>query len=112
MSLKKSDIFYFNVEFSDKKGLKQRPVVVISKHKDELNFLEISSRSYLENDAFTVKLINDNYSLPKDSYVKIWKIGTINESALPNDLLVLDKVKPDDLSKIIEKLNEYFSQDW
>jgi len=112
MLLKKGDILYLVVEYSDKKGLKERPVIVISKHNNEFNYLELSSRNYLENDEFVVKLLQSDYFLPKDSYVKIWKIDTIDESAIDEDILILDKLKPDDLNKILEKLNKYFSQDW
>lgn len=112
MLLKKGDILYLLIEYSDKKGFKERPVVVISKHNNELNYLEISSRNYLENEEFTVKLLKNDYCLPKDSFVKLWKIGTIDESVLDEDILIFDKLNSQDLSKIIEKLNKYFSQDW
>ncbi|HBG48258.1 MAG TPA: hypothetical protein DDW90_01865 [Cyanobacteria bacterium UBA9971] len=104
MLLKKGDILFLDIEFSDKSGYKERPVVLISKHNNELN--------YLENDEFALNLLKSNYFLPKDSFVKLWKIGTIDESILPDNIAVLDKLKLDDLNKIIEKLNNYFSQDW
>lgn len=112
MLLKKGDILYLWVEYSDKTGYKERPVVIMSKHNNELNYLEISSKIYLENDDFTIKLAKSDYSLPKDSYIKLWKIGTIDESRLDEDILILDRVNSGDLNKIIEKLNKYFSQDW
>jgi len=112
MLLKKGNIFNLRVEYSDKTGSKIRPVVVISKHSNELNYLDISSKNYLENDEFTIKLLKTDYGLPKDSFVKIWKIGTIDESALDEDILILDRLKQDDLNKILENLNKYFSQVW
>ncbi|GEM_PF-5139015 len=112
MLLKKGDILFLDIEFSDRTGYKERPVVIISKHKNELNYLEISSRNYIENDDFTIKLLKIEYGLLKDSYIKIWKIGTIDEKVLPDNIAVLAKLKQDDINKIIEKLNKYFSQDW
>ena len=113
--LNKGDIINLRVDYSDKTGSKIRPVVILAKHdkySSELNYLEISSKDYLENDEFSINLLKSNYYIKTDSYAKIWKIGTINESILPEDLFVIDKIKPDDLNKILEKLNKYFSQDW
>ncbi|MFW6275777.1 MAG: type II toxin-antitoxin system PemK/MazF family toxin [bacterium] len=109
--LKKGDILQLRVSYSDGSGAKARPCVIIAKHNSDWNFLEISSKDHLKNDEYCYLLSKENYHLKKNSYIKIWKINTIDQTKLPNTPAVLDSLSQKDLQKIIEKLNSYFLLD-
>lgn len=108
--VKKGDIIRLRVNFSDGTGSKTRPCIAIAKHKSDWNFLEASGQEYLKDDKYCFLLDKDRYSLKKASYVKIWKIHTVDDSRLPYNPLILDSLQSDDLQKILEKLNVYFCE--
>lgn len=107
--LKKGDIIYLRVGFSDGSGSKVRPCIAIAKHNSDWNFLEVSSRSYLKDEELCVLLAKENYSLKVNSYVKLWKIHTVDEVKIPENPLIQCTLKQEDLQKILDKLGQYLA---
>jgi mRNA-degrading endonuclease toxin of MazEF toxin-antitoxin module len=109
--LKRGDIVLLRVIFSDSSGSKVRPCLIVRQYQKDFNFLEISSRDYLEDAGHTFSLTTEKYpNLKKNSHVKIWKINTKDTIELSDSPKVLATLKKEDMDTILERLHNYLKE--
>ena len=107
MNFSKGDIVIIPVPFTDNKGYKLRPAVVISNdtvhQTDDIIIVQITSK--LKHDKLSISLSNEDVteSLPAKSYIRLHKIFVLEQR------LIKGKVSSLKISKyreLIQKINQ------
>ena len=107
MKFTKGDIVIIPVPFTDNKGYKLRPAVVISNEKvhqtGDAMIVQITSK--LKQDNLSIALTNDDVtdSLPAKSYIRFHKIFVLEQRLIKGKVSSLNKSK---YQELIQKINQ------
>ena len=107
MNFSKGDIVIIPVPFTDNKGYKLRPAVVISNdtvhQSGDVMIVQITSK--LKQDKLSIPITNDDVteSLPVKSYIRVHKIFVLEERLIKGKVsgLKIDKYK-----ELIRRINQ------
>lgn len=107
MKFTKGDIVIIPVPFTDNKGYKLRPAVVISNEKvhqtGDAMIVQITSK--LKQDNLSIALTNDDVtdSLPAKSYIRFHKIFVLEQRLIKGKVSSLNNSK---YKELIQKINQ------
>jgi len=107
MKCSKGDIVIIPVPFTDNKGYKLRPAVVISNEKvhqtGDAMIVQITSK--LKQDNLSISLTNDDVteSLPVKSYIRFHKIFVLEQRLIKGKVSSLNNAK---YQELIQKINQ------
>jgi len=107
MKFTKGDIVIIPVPFTDNKGYKLRPAVVISNekvhHTGDAMIVQITSK--LKQDSLSIALANDDVteSLPAKSYIRFHKIFVLEQRLIKGKVSSLNNSK---YQELIQKINQ------
>lgn len=106
---KQGEIIIVPFPFSDLRGIKQRPVLILSKNQDNIESEDIITcgiTSNLKNSKYSILIDNSNLvagSIPIKSRIKVNKIFTINKSIIKKNIAKIDELS-------LKKIREEFSK--
>ncbi|NEW84582.1 MAG: type II toxin-antitoxin system PemK/MazF family toxin [Mariniphaga sp.] len=107
MNYAKGDIVIIPVPFTDNKGYKLRPAVVISNNAvhqtGDIMIVQITSK--LKHDKLNIFITNDDVTeeLPVKSYIRVHKIFVLEQRLIKGKVSSLKLAKYDEL---IQKINQ------
>jgi mRNA interferase MazF len=107
MNFSKGDIVIIPVPFTDNKGYKLRPAVVISNdtihQTGDVLIVQITSK--LKQDNLSVTLTNDDITedLPVKSYIRVHKIFVLEQSLIKGKVSSLKIAK---YQELIQRINQ------
>ena len=107
MNISKGDIVIIPVPFTDNKGYKLRPAVVISNDSihqtGDVVIVQITSK--LKQDNFSITLTNEDITegLPVQSYIRVHKIFVLEQSLIKGKVSSLKKAK---YQELIQRINQ------
>ena len=107
MIFSKGDIVIIPVPFTDNKGYKLRPAVVISDdnvHKTgDVLIVQITSKQ--KQDNLSISLTNNDVTenLPSKSYIRAHKIFVLEQRLIKG---VVSQIKPSKYKELIQKINQ------
>ncbi|MDD4087311.1 MAG: type II toxin-antitoxin system PemK/MazF family toxin [Bacteroidales bacterium] len=107
MKLTKGDIVIIPVPFTDNKGYKLRPAVVISNEKvhqtGDIMIVQITSK--LKQDNLSISLTNKDVTenLPAKSYIRFHKIFVLEQRLIKGKVSSLNNAK---YQELIHKINQ------
>jgi mRNA interferase MazF len=110
MNLSKGDIVIIPVPFTDNKGYKLRPAVVISNdtvhQTGDVMIVQITSK--LKQDKLSITITNDDVigDLPVKSYIRIHKIFVLEQRLIKGKVSSLKTAKYQELIQKINKIIE------
>lgn len=110
MNLSKGDIVIIPVPFTDNKGYKLRPAVVISNdtvhQTGDVMIVQITSK--LKQDKLSITVTNDDVTdaLPVKSYIRIHKIFVLEQRLIKGKVSSLKIAKYQELIQRINKIIE------
>ena len=76
---KKGDIVVIPVPFTDNATVKKRPAVVLFNNFGDVLVAQITSKVYSDNLSFKLMPADVSVALPKQSYVRIYKLFVMQE---------------------------------
>jgi len=107
MNFSKGDIVIIPVPFTDNKGYKLRPAVVISNdtvhQSGDVMIVQITSK--LKQDKLSIPITNDDVteSLPVKSYIRVHKIFVLEERLIKGKV---SSLKIDKYKELIRRINQ------
>ena len=107
MNFSKGDIVIIPVPFTDNKGYKLRPAIVISNEKvhqtGDIMIVQITSK--LKQDNLSISLSNDDVteSLPAKSYIRVHKIFVLEQRLIKGKV---SSLKISKYQELIHKINQ------
>jgi mRNA interferase MazF len=107
MNFSKGDIVIIPVPFTDNKGYKLRPAVVISNdtihQTGDVVIVQITSK--LKQDNLSIKLTNEDITevLPVQSYIRVHKIFVLEQSLIKGKVSSLKNAK---YQELIQRINQ------
>jgi len=107
MNFAKGDIVIIPVPFTDNKGYKLRPAVVISNEQvhqtGDIMIVQITSK--LKQDKLGISISNDDVteSLPAKSYIRVHKIFVLEIRLIKG---IVSRLKPSKYMELIKKINQ------
>jgi mRNA interferase MazF len=107
MNFSKGDIVIIPVPFTDNKGYKLRPAVVISNdtvhQTGDIIIVQITSK--LKQDKLSISLSNDDVteSLPAKSYIRLHKIFVLEQRLIKGKV---SSLKISKYNELIQKINQ------
>lgn len=107
MIFSKGDIVVIPVPFTDNKGYKLRPAVIISDDKvhrtGDVIIVQITSK--LKQDNLNISLTNNDVTenLPVKSYVRAHKIFVLEQRLIKG---IVSRLKPTKYEELIKKINQ------
>lgn len=105
MMYKQGEIIIVPFPFSDLSSIKQRPVLVLSKSKDNLNSDDIITcgiTSNLKNSKYSILITNGDLQkgeIPRESRIKVDKLFTIDKNIIKKKVAMLKKETLDIVKK-------------
>ena len=108
MNFSKGDIVIIPVPFTDNKGYKLRPAVVISNdtihQTGDVVIVQITSK--LKQDNLSIKLTNEDITevLPVQSYIRVHKIFVLEQSLIKGKVSSLKNAK---YQELIQRINQF-----
>ena len=79
MRFKKGDIVVIPVPFTDNATVKKRPAVVLFNDVGDVLVAQITSKIYHDNLSFKLMSSDMSVPLPKQSYVRLYKLFVMQE---------------------------------
>ena len=108
MNFSKGDIVIIPVPFTDNKGYKLRPAVVISNdtihQTGDVVIVQITSK--LKQDNLSITLSNEDMTegLPVQSYIRVHKIFVLEQSLIKGKVSSLKNAK---YQELIQRINQF-----
>lgn len=107
MKYEQGEIIVVPFPFSDLKGIRQRPVLVLSKEIDSDDIITCGITSNIRNIKHSVLIDNENLekgSIPTQSRIKVDKLFTLDKKIIKKKIAKLNKITLENVKKEFCKL--------
>ena len=107
MKYEQGEIVIVPFPFSDLKGIKQRPVLILSKEMDSEDIITCGITSNIKNIKHSILINNgdlENGSIPVQSRIKVDKLFTLHKKVIKKKIAKLNQIILENVKKEFCKL--------
>ena len=102
MSFKKGDIVVIPVPFTDNATVKKRPAVVLFNNVGDVLVAQITSKVHQDNLSFMLMSADMSVALPKQSYVRMYKLFVMQEHLIEKKV---SELLPSAYSQLVDRIS-------